>query len=128
MLKKYLLAALLTAVLLLTMPGCSPKSCIIEVSVTDGSGQPIPGAEVTTVNQPEGQLQLAAATGQDGLAVFKGVKPGSYRINIQYSDFIPRAMEFTLKGGQSFTAEFILSKNEPAPFIPTYPTYGEEHA
>jgi hypothetical protein len=110
--------------------GCSAgKQCLLEVLVTDNSGNPIRGASVSTVNQPEDQAQVSVTTDEDGKAVFKNIKPGPYRIGVEYSDFIPRAMEFTLKGGQTFNAQFVLSKGETAPpAIPTFPTEGEENA
>ncbi len=97
--------------------------------MTGNTGTPISGANVSSVNQPEGQIKLSGVTDQAGKITFKDVKPGAYRIGIEYMDYTPRAMEFTLKNGQNFLAQFVISKGDSGtPVIPTYESYGEENA
>lgn len=125
-----ILAVILSGILMLPFASCSAGSaCLLAVTVTNKQGSPVVGANVSSVSQPEGQAPLTGVTGPEGTITFKGVKPGDYRIGVEYSDYIPRAMEFTLKGGQNFLAQFVISAGLPeAPVIPTYPTYGEENA
>jgi hypothetical protein len=59
----------------------------LKIALVDSSGKPVQGATVESTAQPSGQQPLSGTTGEDGIAMFNDVKPGSYTIQASKTGF-----------------------------------------
>jgi mannose-6-phosphate isomerase-like protein (cupin superfamily) len=87
----------------------------IDVRVTDRSGSPAAGAQVTA----EGPSARNGVTDADGAVVFGTMTAGVYRFRAEGDGFVTLEKEITIKGAK-MTAEFALSA-APAPPPPPPP-------
>ncbi len=98
---------------------CSGSKCSLGVVVTVTSGNPLSGAVVMSVSQPEGQIKLTGVTNQGSNKVFFGdIKPGSYQIQVTRIDYDPGYITALVTSGQTSTVKVVLNKTQATPPIP----------
>jgi hypothetical protein len=94
--------ALVAAITIGLLAGCSSKVGTLTVSVTDSSGNPLWGAKVVSEQQPEGQLKVDGITEQEkGRVIFNGIKAGAYQFQVSRYGFAPDTFEVNVRGGQT---------------------------
>jgi mannose-6-phosphate isomerase-like protein (cupin superfamily) len=91
----------------------------IQIRVTDRSGNPASGAQVTA----EGASRREGTTDANGLVTFRTMTPGTYRVRAEGDRFVALEKEIAIRGGGAAAqAEFALSAApEAAPAAPATP-------
>lgn len=76
----------------------------LEVSVKDEGGNPLWGAKVVSLDQPEGQLNVNGITTQSSdTVVFNGIKAGQYQFYVSRFDYELEYVSVTVVAGQTAT-------------------------
>jgi mannose-6-phosphate isomerase-like protein (cupin superfamily) len=83
------------------------------VFVTDQSGAEVPDVRVTMT----GPVPREGTTGRDGTLKLQGLRPGTYRLRFQATDFITFEREATLKAGPPTEIEVALNRDAPKPRV-----------
>ena len=76
-----------------TQPRATPAGLAMTVQVTDKSGNPISGVAIGVA----GPVERTAATGADGTAAFRSMRPGTYRLRFEHERFITLERELTMR-------------------------------
>jgi mannose-6-phosphate isomerase-like protein (cupin superfamily) len=99
-------------------PAASPAASrtVLELAVTDASGNPVQEGKVTMT----GPVSREGSTGKDGALTFQGLKPGSYRLRVEATDFITLERDVTIKVGAPNSADMMLDRAVKVP--PPTPT------
>ena len=86
---RILISTLAVLVLLVHVPAASAQegTSTLRGTVADPSGDAVPNAEITIVNQETGLNRRAATTTEDGDYVFTALTPGLYRITVEAPNF-----------------------------------------
>src|SRR5580692_2564461 len=106
---KFALAALVAAFIIpRTLPAQGETTSAISGLVTDETGSAIPGADITTVSEENGQKRSLKAD-QAGRFVFPQLKPGTYTVEASAPQFRPQRKGAVAAGlGQTQTVNFTL--------------------
>jgi hypothetical protein len=95
-----LLAATLAAALVAAPLYAQTADAIIDVVVSDETGQVLPGVTVT-VARPETGLSRTATSGEVGTIRFVGLPPGSYEVRFELPGFATATQKLVLRVGQT---------------------------
>jgi hypothetical protein len=95
----------------------APATTSIQVRVTDRSGAPAPGAQVTA----EGPSSREGMTDDRGLVTLLTLTPGTYRLRASHEEFVTLEKEVAVRTGSSAPVEFALSSAPPPPKPPEPP-------
>ena len=104
-----LFAALLTGLL---VAGLSPRLAeaqeagTVEGTVVDGSGQPLPGAQVAVAGTQRGSV-----TDADGTYQIQGVPTGQQTLRAQFVGYKPQSRTVTIQAGETRTIDFTLQQD-----------------
>ena len=106
-----MLTVLLGAAVLLPFTARA-QAGIIEGTVYDALGQPLPGVNVVVlpVGEPPNQPLLGAATEPDGRYRIAAVPPGTYRLRASAVGYAQAVQEVTLARGATATVDFVLDE------------------
>ncbi len=83
----------------------------VSFTVTDPGGAPLSGVKVSGAGPVFREMQTTAG----GITRFLNVKPGDYRLRLEYDGFITLERDITVKGGTPLAVDVTL---DPAPEAP----------
>ncbi len=93
--------------LLFSMAVWSLEAQVVQGTISDKAGEPLPGASVVAV----GQSGVGTAADFDGNYSLDGLKPGTYTLEFSFIGFNNRRVEVTLKEGETKTLNMILNES-----------------
>jgi Carboxypeptidase regulatory-like domain/Hint domain len=112
-------AATLFVILIMSV-GCISQSTTTEANtgeihflVSDSDGQPLQGAKVVSITQPDDQLKLTGLTGADGTDVFNNVKAGDYQFYVSRFDYNQTEISASAIMGQITNVQVRLELSNP---------------
>lgn len=97
----------------------TPAATTLHVEVTDRTGSAVSGAAVALA----GPVERTGVSGDDGSLIFRGLRPGTYRLRFEHEAFTTLERELTIRAGQPATVAAALTARpaeeapppEPAP-------------
>ena len=89
----------------------APATVTMEVRVTNRSGAPVAGAQVTAV----GPTLRDGTTDANGSVTFRTVTPGTYRLRAEGDGLVTLEKELVVKAGAPVATELALSAAPPPP-------------
>jgi hypothetical protein len=73
----------------------------MQLCIKDDNGQPISGANVSTVSQPSGMAKLNGITNSTGYVTFPNAMEGNYTINVNKEGYNPMTTTFDYKANSA---------------------------
>jgi mannose-6-phosphate isomerase-like protein (cupin superfamily) len=92
----------------------SGRSVTMNVTVTDGTGAPIDGVEVSAT----GPVTREGTTADGGALRLLGIRPGNYRLRFERDGYLTLERDLAVRAGQAATVDVTLSNAVPAPEPP----------
>jgi hypothetical protein len=91
-----------------TPQASEPNPSSLKVIVRNDNGGLVPGADVVSTEQPNGQVALSSTTDSDGVVIFMDIVPGDYTLQISKSGYTVLSSGGYVVEGETTIAEFVL--------------------
>lgn len=87
------------------------RSVTMNVTVTDSTGTPIPGAQISVT----GPVTRDGVTSDAGALRLLGIRPGTYRLRFEHEGYVTLERELAVTAGKAASVDVTLSEAAPAP-------------
>jgi DNA-binding beta-propeller fold protein YncE len=77
-----------------------PTTGTLVAACTDNRGEPLSAADIISTSQPEGQTPLQGITDENGIAEFRGVRPGAYTLETSREGQVLGSQSTEVSAGQ----------------------------
>ena len=85
----------------------APTTGTLVAACTDNRGEPLSAADIISTSQPAGQTPLQGTTDDNGIAEFRGVRPGAYTLETSRDGQVLGSQSTEVSAGQETRSNFM---------------------